>query len=116
MSDDLQLDIASICLRAARRGPVSEMPMVDIGDRVIVAAATGRGADVLGTVIERDPHSDRDVLVRVFHEDGIARWHRRDSLRALGYRTSPSDLAADLELMGVVVRCTGATEPKTGPT
>lgn len=77
------------------------MPTADIGDRVILASAEGRGRDVLGTVIERDPHQDRDVLVRVLHEDGVARWRRRDSLRVLGHRMPVADLAADLELMGL---------------
>jgi hypothetical protein len=76
-------------------------PMVDIGDRVILAAARERSPDALGTVIERDPHQDRDVLVRVLHGDGVARWRRRDSLRALGHRMPVADLAADLELMGL---------------
>jgi hypothetical protein len=74
---------------------------VDIGDRVILASARDRSPDVLGTVIERDPHQDRDVLVRVLHGDGVARWRRRESLRALGHRMAVADLAADLELMGL---------------
>lgn len=75
--------------------------MIDIGDRVILASAKDRDQDALGTVIKRDPYPDRDVLVRVLHDDGVPRWRRRDSLRALGYRMSAEDLAADLELMGL---------------
>lgn len=74
---------------------------LDIGDRVILAAAKDRSRTVLGTVIDRDPHPDRDVLVRVLHEDGIPRWRRRDSLRWLGCRMSADALAADLKLMGL---------------
>lgn len=81
-------------------------PPIDVGDRVILASAMTRDRDVLGTVIERDPHPDRDLLVRVLHEDGVARWHRRDSLRALGHRMSAEDLAADLAAMGLT--CGGA--------
>jgi hypothetical protein len=75
--------------------------MIRPGDRVILASATYRAPDVLGTVIEGDPHRDRDVMARVLHDDGITRWHRRDSLRALGYRMTDDDLAADLALRGI---------------
>lgn len=71
---------------------------IGLGDRVILAAAADRAPDALGTVIERDPHPDRDTLVRVAHDDGIRRWRRRDSLRALGHRMAAADLAADLQL------------------
>lgn len=76
-----------------------EERVIDIGDRVIVAAAGDRGSDVLGTVIERDPYADRDALVMVLHDDGMARWRRRDALRALGHRMPTDALAADLQLL-----------------
>lgn len=75
----------------------------DLGDRVILATAFElgeRAPDALGTVIERDPYPDRDVMVRVFHDDKVARWHRRDSLRTLGWRMNPDALAADLRMLG----------------
>lgn len=82
--------------------------VIDIGDRVILTAATDRGRDVLGTVIERDPYPDRDALLRVLHDDGITRWHRRDALRALGHRMPADALAADLELVAAVDRAEAA--------
>lgn len=79
--------------------PVPPEAMVDLGDRVILAAATDRRSDALGTVIARDPYPDRGIVVGVLHEDGVLRWHRRDSLRGLGYRMSAADLVADLKAM-----------------
>lgn len=76
---------------------------LEAGDRVIVASATGRSRDVLGTVIETDPYEDRDLLVRVLFEDESIRWRRRDELRGLGHRTPPDALASDLALMGIAL-------------
>lgn len=76
-------------------------PAIDLGDRVILAAATDRRPDALGTVVARDPYyPGRDVVMGVLHEDHVLRWRRRDALRPLGHRMSADDLVADLKLMG----------------
>jgi hypothetical protein len=74
---------------------------IDLGDRVILAEAGDRRGDVLGTVIDRDPYPERGTRVLVFHDDGIARWRDRDSLRSLGRRMALADLASDLQLLGI---------------
>lgn len=72
---------------------------IDVGDRVILAEASSRAPNVLGTVIERDPYPDRGVVVCVLHEDGRRRWRRLEQLRRLhAPRMDPADLAADLVL------------------
>lgn len=86
---------------------------IDIGDRVILAAAKDRSSDALGTVIARDPYPDRDVLVQVLHEDGVVRCRHRDALRALdGPRTPFADLVADLQGMGLAHLAQATTEEK----
>jgi hypothetical protein len=73
----------------------------EVGCRVILADAGGRARDVLGTVIDHDPHRDSDLLVEVLHDDGVRRWRRRDDLRVLGKPMAPAHLAADLrDLLG----------------
>lgn len=71
-------------------------PLIGLGDRVILARATGRSRDALGTVIDLDPYRDRNAIVEVLHEDGRRRWHRVSSLRHLGLGTDREVLAADL--------------------
>jgi hypothetical protein len=77
---------------------------VDIGSRVILADAQDRAPASLGTVIDRDPHKDRDTIVEVLHDDKVRRWRQRSNLRCLGERTrseTHADLAADLvDLLG----------------
>lgn len=55
-----------------------------VGHRVILADATTRAPDVLGTVIEPDPYTDRDAVLRVGFENGTARWVSDDRLVRFG--------------------------------
>lgn len=73
-----------------------------LGHRVILATATGRSHEVLGTVIsDQDVHPDRG-LVLVRHGNGRDRWRSPDTLRVLGDPTAPAasveDIAWDLWL------------------
>jgi hypothetical protein len=74
---------------------------IELGRRVILADATDRGPDVLGTVIALDPYPDRGTIVRVLFETRVARWMHRNALRGLDYCMSPDALADDLATLGV---------------